>query len=190
MRYAPSPFTSIAVLVLAGSAGCAHPQSAPASTGTLSPEVPATFDQARQQCDGGDQQACVVLAGFYWRGVGVARDPARARSLIEAACGAGNTLGCELRDRFASPAEPTAAPPPAAPPSGPASSGVDATGILEQRCGERDFNACAGLGTLYLRGVGVPADAVKAKHYLQQACDGGNANGCEQLRSANASPRP
>jgi TPR repeat protein len=192
MRYAAFPLTAAALAALAGLGACAHPQSSASSGseagGTGEPgaspaPVPTTFEAAQQQCNAGDQQACVVLSGFYWRGVGVARDPAKARSLIDSACAAGNALGCDLRSRFASPAEPAAAPESSAAAAEPASVGYDVTGMLDQRCGAHDFNACTGLGTMYLRGAGAPADAAKANHYFQQACDGGNAEGCRQLQS-------
>jgi TPR repeat protein len=192
MRHAAFPITAAALAALAGLAACAHPQSGPSSgpetgptgePGVSPPPVPTTFEAAQRQCDAGDQQACVVLSGFYWRGASVTRDPAKAKQLIESACAAGNALGCDLRNRYASPAEPVAAPESGAATAIPPNAGYDVTGMLDQRCGAHDYNACAGLGAMYLRGVGAPADAAKAKHYFQQACEGGNADGCRQLKS-------
>jgi TPR repeat protein len=52
---------------------------------------------------------------------------------------------------------------------------------LETGCAGDDPEACRNLGVIYAEGKGVVADPARAAGYYRQACDRGNAAGCNNL---------
>lgn len=53
--------------------------------------------------------------------------------------------------------------------------------LIEKACAGKSALGCGGLGSLYMGGVGVPRDPVRAVKLFEGACSGGDALSCESL---------
>jgi uncharacterized protein len=53
--------------------------------------------------------------------------------------------------------------------------------LLEKACTGKAALGCGGLGSLYMGGIGVPRDPVRAVKLFEGACTGGDALSCESL---------
>jgi TPR repeat protein len=124
------------------------------------------------QCDKGDRASCQQLGRLYTDGAsGVAKDPTRARTLFEKACGLDHAGGCSDLG-IALLTDDAAKDPPRAATS------------FERACKLGEANGCFNLANLYYEGVGVTADKTKAFSLYEQACNAGKAAGCINLGAA------
>lgn len=125
------------------------------------------------QCDKGDRASCHELGRLYQDGTGgTAKDPARARTLFEKACGLDFGGGCSDLGIALLTGDASAKDPPRAATS------------FERACKLGEANGCFNLANLYYEGVGVAADKAKSFSLYEQACNAGKAAGCINLGAA------
>jgi TPR repeat protein len=110
-----------------------------------------------------------ALGAAYLWGSGVARDRAQARTLLEAAAGAGSaaaqaTLGEALIAGVLKPAEPQ-----------------EGQRLLEMAIVGGNTDAMVALGTFLLYGRDLPRDLDRAEALFEQAAEAGNGQGIEEL---------
>jgi TPR repeat protein len=65
----------------------------------------------RRACDSGNLGGCAQLAGAYYRGVGVRRNPTRAFELLEQTCSRGGRVACNRLSVMCSGGVPSTYPP-------------------------------------------------------------------------------
>jgi len=123
-------------------------------------------DECQAQCDKGHAGSCATLGAMLAGGGGVARDDAKALTVLKKACDGGESRGCVnlgvmLVEGRGGAANPTEAAP-----------------LLDKGCQDGDALGCGLLGNLYAAGTGVAKDASKASALFQQACQGGHARSC------------
>ncbi len=152
-------------------------------------------------CEAGNTRACVALGMMLQDGVGAERHPARAYALFAQACEAKNVAGCyylavatylglgcqadaaaamklweqACRDGRAAACYDLAM---VAEKQGGEGSGAAVLALLERACELEPGMACDALGMRYQMGLGVAADAPRARAYYAQACQAGYAFGC------------
>src|SRR5262249_10967708 len=115
-------------------------------------------------CDGGDLDACELVAFFYRHGVEgvVGQDQDRADAVYRRLCSANRTGACDtLADRARA-----------------AQMELD---LRREACDRGSARACRSLAWRALRGDGVPGGAVAAVAYFQLACRQGLAGACADL---------
>lgn len=142
------------------------PDAALAAVREPPPERLAAAASYELACEGGHARACADLADLVGDGRLGSADPARAASLRERACAAGDAASCDaLR--------------PPAPPVGEA--GPTLADALQEGCDQGDIAACADLGTRAAQGDGVPQDYARAARLFQHACANGDRGACTDL---------
>ncbi len=119
----------------------------------------------QRACDGGDVAGCANLGWLYALGTGVPVDVDKAEQLSLGACRRGSMVGCSNVGWLAMNAH----------------DGARALEYSQRACDGNHMPACANLGVLYMRGLGVGVDASKAVGYMQRGCDGGDATACANL---------
>jgi uncharacterized protein len=125
------------------------------------------------QCDKGERASCHELGRLHQDGAaGVAKDPARARTLFERSCSMDHGGGCSDLGIALLTGDAAAKDPPKAAQS------------FERACKLGEANGCFNLANLYYEGVGVTADKAKAFSLYEQACNAGKAAGCINLGAA------
>jgi TPR repeat protein len=144
----------------------------------------------QKKCDGGDQDACATLGGAYMLGKGVDKDEKKGFELAKKACDANNANGCEMLARAYERGMGVTADKALMATHMEKACNLGAGGgcrsfalsfdntdpkripLLEKACDLKDTIGCMGLGAAYLNGgQGTDKDLVKAKKYLQMACD-------------------
>jgi len=125
------------------------------------------------QCEQGERSSCHELGRLHLDGGGgLTRDVARARTVLEKACGLEDGGGCsDLGIALL---------------SGDAASNdaARAATSFDKGCKLGEANGCFNLANLYYDGNGVPADKAKAFVLYEQACNAGKAAGCINLGAA------
>ncbi|HVR19545.1 MAG TPA: tetratricopeptide repeat protein [Polyangiaceae bacterium] len=125
------------------------------------------------QCEQGDRASCHELGRLHLDGAGgLTRDVARARTVLEKACGFDDGGGCsDLGIALL---------------SGDAASNdaARAAASFDKGCKLGEANGCFNLANLYYDGTGMPADKAKAFTLYEQACNAGKAAGCINLGAA------
>ncbi len=120
------------------------------------------FKWLKKACDGGDVEGCVSLGLEYELGRAVAKDPAKAISLFEAACDKGSTRGCQSGASyyaFSGPSDERNAGKAAA-------LNRKQVAIYKADCGKGSSVACFTLASFYENGLaGLPEDPEQAAHY-------------------------
>jgi len=112
------------------------------------------FEIVKKSCDAGNGSGCEMLARAYEKGMGVTADNAQFVANMEKACNLGAGGGCRSFALSFETADPKRIP------------------VLQKACDLKDAIGCMGLGAAYKNGnQGIAADPVKAKQYLQMACD-------------------
>lgn len=112
------------------------------------------FEVVKKSCESGNGNGCEMLARAYEKGMGVAADTAQFVANMEKACNLGAGGGCRSFALSFETSDPKRIP------------------VLEKACDLKDAIGCMGLGAAYKNGgQGTDADPVKAKKYLQMACD-------------------
>ena len=117
--------------------------------------------------------ACGNLARYYYYGLGVRQDFAKALQYHKKACGLGSADSC----------------------SGAGGSYLFGKGTkidyklaksyYEKACEMQDGLGCFGLGFMYRFGEGVAKNLSKAKELLGKACDLGDQKGCDYYKELN-----
>jgi uncharacterized protein len=147
-------------------------------------------DAERRACEAGDQDSCAIYGGALMLGKGVDKDEVRGAELVKRSCEADNASGCELYARAFERGMGVAMDADAFHRYMHRACDLGAGGgcrsfalsfdnddpqripFLEKACTLDDTIGCMGLGAAYLNGgQGVAKDLVKAKQYLQRACD-------------------
>jgi TPR repeat protein len=112
------------------------------------------FAIVQKSCEAGNATGCEILARAYERGLGVPADEAKFHATMEKACGMGSAGACRSFALSFDDTDPKRIP------------------LLEKACTMKDTIGCMGIGAAYLHGnQGTKKDLVKAKKYLQMACD-------------------
>lgn len=114
-----------------------------------------------------DPSACAGLGLMLFRGQGVARDPARAASLLAASCKAGADDGCRFQASvlfYESPDE---------------ASHRAAVPLFDMACKAKHAWGCAGLSLAYSGGKGVGRDLSAAARYAEAGCINGQGDRIE-----------
>jgi TPR repeat protein len=120
--------------------------------------APATKDEARaaklfkQACDGGDDDACGLLAGQLEEGKGVTKDRNQAGKLYKRACDGGQIASCAKAGKFMA--------------SGPTKNEILAEMAFRRGCIRMDAASCQGLARLQLA-----KSPDEAKRNFQLACN-------------------
>jgi TPR repeat protein len=125
-----------------------------------------------RSCDGHDPGGCARLGQALARGRGVARDAARASTLLDGACrddaASCAFLAFDSQDR----------PGPRPEPAEIAALGTRAAPALEKECATGGLDECLALGFLHQEGEGVRRDPASAAKLFHKACQGGLAEAC------------
>ena len=123
-----------------------------------------------------------LAAAHWWDGLAVTRvqdnyvaqwgdpdgeDKAKARTLYDTACGAGELTGCVNGGALYLNGE-----------GGPADK-VKARMYFEKACDQKNADGCFNLGLVYAKGIEVPVDYDKAVALLKKGCDAGSKKSCE-----------
>jgi hypothetical protein len=137
---------------------------------TTDPELAAqaveTFSTA---CALRDTSSCSMLGVAYQIGVGVARNPARARGLYRHACEGGNKRACgNLGEMLLVESEAHAEP-------------IAALGLLQASCAAGQARPCAVLGRFFAVGPDLPRDAASAVRFSMRGCTLGASSACVDL---------
>ncbi len=176
-------------------------------------DPPKAFKYATRGCELHDPTSCAYVGVFYWQGIGVAPDPARAAGLLDGQCQKSFMMACANlavllymggngvpRDL---PRARTVAERACAAEMDAACNIIGAIALEQggddnvevavakfgQVCARGGGASCDNLGQLYLHGVGkIAPDSAKAKAQFQRACDLKNALGCTHLGELEASP--
>jgi TPR repeat protein len=146
--------------------------------------------EKKKLCDGGDQDACSMYGAALMLGKGVEKDEAKGAGVVKKACESGNASGCEMYARAFERGMGVAADPAQFAQYMDKACSLGAGGacrslalsfdnadakripLLEKACEKKDALGCMGLGAAYLHGnQGTAKDLVKAKTFLQKACD-------------------
>lgn len=123
---------------------------------------------AQAACNANNATACASLGAMYERGLGVEADPARAATLYQQACQAGEPHGCASYAMLQAQGR------------GGVVKDMDAARkTLEQACASDQWDACANLAWL-LTSLPRP-DVDRARQVLTRACDAKFAPACERL---------
>ncbi|GMV43510.1 MAG: hypothetical protein AMXMBFR64_52260 [Myxococcales bacterium] len=129
---------------------------------------PGLYETCRVECEGGNAEACQVLAGMVARGEGTTADPARAVSLQVKACEGG--IGAACRDAGNAYATPT----------GVTRDLTRAAELLRKGCDAGDGESCAELAEQVERGRGVKKDRDDAIALRAKACKAGVKASCDR----------
>jgi len=121
-----------------------------------------------KSCEGGSGFGCYNLGVIARDGVGMPADPKRAYVTFERACAAGEALGCREQGIALSSG------------SGAARDPTRAIALFEQACTAEPVT-CYDLAHAYDKGIGVKADAPRARTLYAKACDGGEPVACYAL---------
>lgn len=117
----------------------------------------------RYACEEGYAAACRGLASLYQRGLGIARDEARARILYEESCAGGYAPACTTLAKLL---------------LDEGRDGARATELLTLACHRGDFSAC----DLHGERLSTDPDQMEhGAHYLERACSGGVGSACRKL---------
>ncbi len=134
---------------------------------------PNSFKFANRACDLGDKPGCFQAISQLMKGEGVAKDPARAASILKRTCDAGEGKRCgelgllvltgKLIDNDKD----------------------KALQYLARGCKLGRKDACALAAQAYAGKMGVPADKDKAKSFFKRSCDGDSARekACSKLKN-------
>lgn len=148
---------------LTGCATASQASSAPVSAN-------ASIAELEEACEAGNIQfACGALGFKYQRGDGVAKDPARATSLLERACTAGRALACSSLGLSYFSGEDVP---------------VDqkrAARLFEQACGGNEAMGCHWRGLALMNGGGVAKDEQGSIPFFEKACKGEYPPACDLL---------
>jgi len=106
---------------------------------------------------------------MYEKGLGLPLGPKKARELYESSCAVGDLDGClgialhceEDESKDCNPA--------------------DTLKLYEEACRNTRFEACSRLARIYIKGQWVEKDVNRGVAYAEQACKGGEADGCDAL---------
>lgn len=190
-------------------AGCSrlaelHLRSQPGIEASSDAELAAATAQMQWACDKGYLPACERLGVLAWAAIGMPRDVAKARALLERACDFGRSYGCEWAVKLLTKAEPKDL--------GLTSSergdrvrayskrrralsrescaergencieGVLSPQELREACVDRGIAvACNEVGVIYLEGRDVDKDPASAVAYLERGCAGNMSRSCHEL---------
>jgi TPR repeat protein len=158
----------------------------------------------KAQCDRGDAGSCANLGLMFDLGQGVKPDASRAAQLFETACEAGNAPACGRRgEMFLAGSGPGVDAGRAREFLRRGCSGgwmaactrlgdlerktglaVNVLAMFERACRGGDGDGCASYGVIFGRGVGIPADPMKAVTYYTLGCDQNSLLGCTLLGEA------
>jgi|GEM_PF-2898966 len=120
----------------------------------------------RLGCDRRSPAACTGLAAMLATGRAIAKDEAKARELLEAACEAGYAAGCgRLGATLSRDAEP----------------GTRARELMQRGCDAGDAESCVELGAAWVDGRGGARDEARGISLWLGLCDRGTAAGCAAL---------
>lgn len=125
-------------------------------------------------CDRAAADGCAALGSAYQQGLGVPRDPARARELYTRACNAKSGRGCSRLGALYLMGV------------GVEKSAERAIGYSQAGCDAGDALGCVNLGLMCERGDGLPQDGQRAHELYDKACRLGEGAGCRQLGSLYA----
>ncbi len=116
-----------------------------------------------------DGAGCALAATWLWKGVGVAVDQSRARSLAEKACRLKSPSGCNAAGVLWGHGV-----------GGPMDL-VKAVGFYEQACAAHDAQSCTNLAIALKDGNGVEVDLPRARMLLLQSCRAGLSMACDGI---------
>ena len=117
--------------------------------------------------------ACYNLASYYYDGLGVRQDFAKALQYDKKACGLGYANSCARVGGSYLLGE------------GTKKDFKLAKSYYEKACEMQDGLGCFGLGFMYRFGEGVAKNLSKAKELCGKACDLGNQDGCDSYKELN-----
>lgn len=116
-------------------------------------------------CELNDMFSCASLAGLYESGIGVARDPAKARQLSTKACHGGYGEGCRtLGDALG------------------ATDKTRAAALYARGCNAGDGTSCFKAGTAFDKGEGVGADPTRASAAYRRGCGLNDRKSCARAK--------
>lgn len=155
--------------------GC--PSGSVEATGTCGACNTARVEECRVRCEGGDGNACSLLAFVYELPINVPRDSQRSFALYQRACDLGSGDGCEgvARQQIHG--------------DGCAKDEIAALRLLEPMCKNGRGTACVQAAHVYLNRPG-SIDQSIGFHLLEEACLSGNPYGCRLLAEHCPKYRP
>lgn len=193
-----------AVATCGGDAGCKAEASASrdscyglaTSVGRPRKSAGDSVAEAKAACDEGDAKACSTYGAALLLGKGIAKDPDKGFGIVRKACEAADAFGCEVvgrayekglgvtidmtkKNEYMQQACTLGS-----------GAGCRSVGLAQMSndpsrirwfqlaCDKNDGLGCMGIGAAYLHGQGVAVDKMKAKTYLQKACDVGESSAC------------
>lgn len=116
-------------------------------------------------CELGDAFLCTSLAGLYESGIGVARDPAKARRLYAQSCDAGHGPGCRsLGDALAK------------------ADKARAAALYSRGCSAGDGGSCFNAGNAFEKGEGVAPDPARAASAFRRGCGLNDKRACARAK--------
>lgn len=140
--------------------------------GTLKPGK-ATSEGAEAEkaftvaCDGKAFDACTALGEMKFQGLGVAKNDAAARAMLERGCDGGDPVGCNDVGLMLT--------------SGASQDPAAAAKYFERACTSTSAVGCLGLGLLIRDGRAMVKDEARAKQLFKRACDAKVAPACKLL---------
>lgn len=172
MRRVAAPLALAAVFALPG---CGKKKTEDPSETSARHKADAADGSCQPSCSSAD--ACYAAGYEHLYGEGAGDDKSGAAPCFRQACEMGHADACRglagMFD-FGQGLDPNAAR---------AGEFWAKAGKLHQSgCDEGDMRDCFELGILMFRGQGVSQDQAQATYLYKQACEGGNANGCVELK--------
>lgn len=113
---------------------------------------------------------CVDLGEMYLFGRGVEKNHETAMKLFERACDSGHIVGCREMEAAALPESNGKSP------------AEQDSGLLKEKCTDKQEAACYALGEMYADGYRLKKNRELSYHYFLQSCRLGLMNGCLQLK--------
>jgi TPR repeat protein len=120
----------------------------------------------KAQCDRGHAGSCATFAVMIGGGMGVAKDVARATSLLQTACADGDVLACRHTADILASGEVVA------------KDEARAVALFARGCDAGLASSCTYLGAMTRDGRGVAADPVRGAALERRACVTGDRRGC------------
>jgi TPR repeat protein len=152
-----------------GSAASASPNAGPCADGAT-----AACETA---CAAHEPGRCNELAVALEKGVGAAKDPARAATLYDAECEGGMPAACNSLGALYARGE------------GVARNDAKAVMLYTRACDAGHARACVNLGAMHFDGDGVPKDESLGANFFLRGCVAGEPIGCANVSVAYAQGR-
>ena len=112
------------------------------------------------------------MARLYANGLGVPKDPAKARSLVEAGCTSNDAGACDQLGYFHALGQ-----------AGLTANGPEGIKYFQMACDDASWGSCTNIGLLYLLGIAAtPKDKAKAAEYFKLACSHGEDSACQKMK--------